>query len=182
MKRTLLAILMALLLVIMIPTLAMASSVHTMSASMNVVAVDRSLNVENSTGHVTGTVKYIGNISDAAKKSKDMIKLEGAFVAAIETVDYWVDSNGTVVQGAADGILSIFGCNGAFALIHFHSAVSGNIFVGPASDLGNWEVVKASNALSFLKDASGIWSASVTKTTIAGKDTFAGTATITGNY
>jgi hypothetical protein len=191
MKRTILALLMAVLLVITIPAVAMAAPAHpdcvvkpqTVSATMSVMAVGTSpdyaiVPFAKNLKKVTGTVYYQGVVNPGATPA---VVAPGTPVMASEKVDYLLDQNGKVLFGMVQGNLVINPGSPDSATITFRSIVKGNILTGPASDQGRWDVVNATGALEVLKNADGDWSASVQKVDIApGVSTFQGIATVNG--
>lgn len=72
-----------------------------------------------------------------------------------------------------------------YMAINFQADIWGNIFTGPAGDIGIWEVARTFGGYSPLKRAEGDWTALVTMVDIDGNgtlDTFAGTVSCMGTY
>lgn len=173
MKKLLIAILLAALLVIPVPGTALAAPGRTVFAELD-VAGGGVYDINYETGEVTGTVFYAGTVTDAVRQTK---RLEGATISAQEEVHYWINEVGDIIYGTATGTITITGRGHDVLVINFSSDVSGNIFYGPASDVGTWWVTSASKSLHILKDATGTWTAEVTMTATG----FVGKAWITGN-
>jgi hypothetical protein len=188
-KKLLIAILLAAILVIPVPATALAAPERTMTGQIYVVAVDRThLNIVPigpGVLSITGTVTYMGKVIDATSESKgskgkDWETLVGYHVEATESVNYVTNGVGDVFQGEVNGTLTIKGVDRDPLVFTYQAKVSGNIFFGPASDVGTWKVSQASGAFNTLKKGQGTWNATVEFDSSQG--TLAGMASVVGTY
>jgi hypothetical protein len=207
MKRSIFAILMAVLLVIMVPAMALAASPSdsksNFTASIWLMCVDRDTQLQVikekqnglKVGEMTGSTYYQGIVVTSSIPG-----FIGTPIVGIENVDYigqvitnnGVDEMGTIIKGKVEGTLylnAIYGMRtanylpGGYSVIPFNSKVSGNISLTPgsvASDIGTWKTDTATDSLSVLTKAKGDWNACVTYSTFP--EPFTGTGQLVSTF
>jgi len=185
MKKLLIAILLAALLIIPVPGTALAApkhAKHTITADMTVAIVgshDLYPDPTDPYNFLVGTFNYAGSVTEADRQSKDWEKLEGATVTAQENVRYQYQMVGPytiLLSGTATGTITITASDHAVAVMTFKSAIDCSNYPFQLVDEGKWKTVRAHGFLNILKDAEGDWIATINPLN------FTGTAHVTGTY
>ncbi len=192
MKKWLFALVSALVLAMVIPATVFASPKRSLDLTASVVAVSRtvtSLEFGEDKIETTGVAMYQGTV-DASRMGKDWAKLDGSPMVAQEIYHYDLDpscdfiTTCTILSGHVTGTMTVYAKGNGSATVNFESQVFGDISAlnGSASDMGTWEMSKASGWLHTLKDAKGTWAAQVVAISTPYGPTFAGQAFISGTY